>query len=298
MRVFVTGASGLIGRAVTRELLNTGHTVLGLARSDKAAEVISDLGAEVHRGSLYDLDSLKAGAAASDGVIHLAFDMDFTNVRKSCDTDQAAIRAMADALAGSNRPLIITSGTLLLPRDRVATEDDVYDPSTGPLAIRGESEELAKSLASNGVRSAVMRLAPTNHGDGDAMFMAEIIHIARAKGVSAYIGDGLNRWPAVHYLDTAVAFRLALEQGSAGATYHVVAEEGVRMKDIAEAIGKKLEVPVVSKSMEQAQEHFGFFAALVGANSPVSSKKTREALGWTPKQWTLLEDLEHGKYFE
>ncbi|KAF2502820.1 NAD(P)-binding protein [Lophium mytilinum] len=302
MRVFVTGASGLIGKAVTKELLGGGHTVLGLARSDKAAEELTALGADVQRGSLYDLDVLKEGAAASDGVIHLAFDFvhGFTNFAQSCQTDQEAIRAMADALAGSNRPLIITSVTMVLPHGRTGTEDESHDISSPTTAVRGESEVLAKGLASKGVRTAVVRLAPTNHGDGDDhMFMSTLISIAREKGTSVYVGDGLNRWPAAHYLDTAVVYRLALEKADAGSTFHAVAEEGIEMKNIAQMIGEKLGLPVESKSLEEAQKHFGpVFGSIVGADNPVSNKKTQEELGWNPQQCTLLADLQDGKYFK
>ncbi|KAF2817362.1 NAD(P)-binding protein [Mytilinidion resinicola] len=301
MRVFVTGASGLIGKAVTKELLKGGHTVLGLARSEKAAEELTALGADVQRGSLHDLDVLKEGAAASGGVIHLAFDFahGFANFAQSCQTDQAAIRAMADALAGSNCPLIITSVTMVLPHGRVGNEDDSHDTSSPMTALRGESEVLAKGLASKGVRTAVMRLPPTCHGDGDDhMFMSTLIATAREKGASVYVGDGLNHWPAVHYLDAAVAYRLALEKTSAGSTFHIVAEEGIEVKDIAQTIGENLGLPIESKSMEEAQRHFGPFASIIGADGPVSNRKTREELGWNPQQCTLLADLQDGKYFK
>ncbi|KAM5356729.1 hypothetical protein ACJ41O_003375 [Fusarium nematophilum] len=272
MRVFVTGATGFIGKAVTKELLSAGHTVLGLARSDKAAEELTALGADVHRGSLHDLDVLEQGAAASDGVIHLAFIHDFANYMKSCQADQEDIWAMGNALAGSNRPLIITSGTMLLPHGGLGTEDDPFDTLSPTFAARGQSETLAKTFASKGVRTAVLRLAPVNHGDGDDhMFMSILIATAREKGSSVYVGDGLHRWPAVHYLDTAVAYRLALENSSAGSTFHIVAEEGVEMKAIAETIGERLGEPVESKSIEEAQEHFGSFGSVVGADNPVSN---------------------------
>lgn len=297
MRVFVTGATGFIGKAVVKELLNAGHQVLGLSRSDKGAELLTGLGAEVHRGSLDDLDSLKQGASASDGVIHLAFIHDFSDYEGGCRADRAAIEAMGAALAGSNRPLIITSGTLLLPRGRLATEDDTAE-AAGHASLRGASEKLALSLVPQGVRASVMRLPPTNHGDGDHGFVPALIGIARQKGVAAYIGDGLNRWSATHVLDTARAYVLALEKGSAGSTYHAVAEEGVAFKDIAGAIGKQLNVPVVSKPIEDMQEHFGWLALGVAADNPVSSAKTREQLGWAPVQLGLIADLEEGTYFK
>lgn len=300
MRVFVTGASGFIGKAVTKELLYSGHTVLGLARSDRAVEELITLGADVQRGSLSDLDVLKKGAATCDGVIHLAFIHDFTNYSKSCQMDRDAIQAMADSLVGTSRPLIITSGTMLLPHGRIGTEADGYDTFSPTFSERGLSESLAKSLASTGIRTTIMRVAPVNHGDGDNhMFMSTLVLTAREKGASVYINDGLNRWPAVHVQDTAVAYRLALERSSIphGLTFHIVAEEGVKMKDIAEVIGRKLGVPVKSKSLEAAKEHFGLFGGFVGVDNPVSYKKTREVLGWEPKQCTLLADLEDGNYF-
>ncbi|KAI5865311.1 NAD(P)-binding protein [Durotheca rogersii] len=298
MRIFVTGASGFIGKSVTKELLGAGHTVLGLARSDEAAAALTALGADVKRGSLYDLNALKQGAAASDGVIHLAFVHDFADFAQSCQTDQEAIRAMGDVLAGSSRPLIITSATMVLPHGRVGTEDDSYDPLWPKSAARGQSETLAKSLASEGIRTAVMRLAPVSHGDGDHMFMPALIATAREKGASAYVGDGLNRWPAVHYLDTAVAYRLALEKARPGSVFHVVAED-VRMKDIAAVIGEKLSLPVESKSKEEAQAHFGpFLGPLVSVDNPTSNRKTREVLDWHLRERTLLADLRDGKYFE
>lgn len=244
---------------------------MGLARSDKAAEELVAIGAEVKRGSLSDLAILKEGASASDGVIHLAFIHDFANYEQSCLTDREAIQAVGDVLAGSSRPLIITSGTMLLPHGRLGTEDDLFDALSPTFASQGLSEQLAESLASKGIRSAIMRLAPVNHGDGDnRMFISFLIATAREKGVSIYVGDGLNCWPAVHVLDTAIAYRQALEKATAGSTFHVVAE-GVKMKDITEIIGNKLGVPVQSKSMEEAQEHFGPFGLVVGVDNPVSS---------------------------
>jgi nucleoside-diphosphate-sugar epimerase len=299
MRVFVTGASGFIGKAVVKELLRSGHSVVGLARSDEAAQEVAALGAVVQRGSLQDLHVLKTGASTSDGVIHLAFNHDFTRYAQSCQEDQAAIQAMADALAGTDRPLIITSGTMLLPHGIKGHEDDAYDASSPMFAARGASEALALSLVSKGSRTAIMRLAPVVHGDGDRhMFMSNLISIARERQVSAYIGDGLNRWPAVHCLDAAVAYRLALEKTSAGATYHVVAEEAVRFRDIAEAIGRKLGLPVESKAVDEAEAHFGWFASLAGTDNPVSNEKTRGMLQWSPQQRTLIDDLENGSYFE
>ena len=287
-----------IGKAVVQELHGAGHSVLGLARSDKGAESLAALGVEAHRGSLEDLDSLKRGASASDGVVHLAFIHDFSDYEGSCRVDRLAIETMGAALAGSNRPLVITSGTLLLPQGRLVTEEDTPDLTTAAGAARGSSEGLALSLVSQGVRTSVVRLPPTNHGDGDHGFIVLLISIAREKGVSAYIGDGLNRWPATHQLDTARVFQLALDKASAGSTFNAVAEEGVTIKDIAEVIGKQLNVPVVSKSKEEAPQHFGWLAmALVGDN-PTSSTKTREQLGWSPVHASLISDLEEGTYFK
>lgn len=298
MHVFVTGATGLIGKAITKDLINAGHTVLGLARSDNSANELVALGAAVLRGSLQDLDILKEGAASSDGAIHVAFAHDHGDFFESCNTDQRAVQAMADGLAGSDRPLVVTSVTTLLPHGRLVTEDDSCFPTSPIFAARGQCETLAKQLASNGSRAIIMRLPPTNHGDGDHVFVARLIALARAKGVSVYLNDGQNRWPAVHYLDSAVAYRLALENGTAGSTFHAVAEQGVKMKDIAEVIGAKLGVPVVSKPSGEAEDHFGpFLGQVVTVDNPTSSFKTREALGWNPQQCGLLSDLENGAYF-
>ena len=298
MRVFVTGATGFIGQAVVQELLSAGHRVLGLARSDKGAESLAALGVEAHRGSLDDLDSLKRGASASDGVVHLAFIHDFSDFEGNCHADRLAIETMGAALAGSNRPLVITSGTLLLPQGRLVTEEDTPDLVAAAAAARGPSEQSALSLVSQGVRTSVVRLPPTNHGDGDHGFIPQLISIAREKSVSAYIGDGLNRWPATHRLDAARVFQLALDKASAGSTFHAVAEEGVSIKDIAEIIGKQLNVPVVSKAKEEAQQHFGWLAFALMGDNPTSSAKTREQLGWSPVHASLISDLKEGTYFK
>ncbi|KAH7310447.1 hypothetical protein B0I35DRAFT_358609 [Stachybotrys elegans] len=297
MHVFITGATGFIGQAIITELLRAGHTVLGLARSDKAAEALVASGATALHGSLDDLESLRRGAAASDGVVHLAFKHDFANYADCCRADRDAITAMADVLAGSNRPLLITTGTMLLPFGQLGVETDLHDTSF-PFAERGQSEVLARDLASQGVRTAIMRLAVATHGPNDEhMFLSKLISAARAAGTSAYVGSGRNRWPATHLVDTAVAYRLALETTAPGQTYHVVAEEGVTMRDIAETIGKKLGVPAVSMSTEEAAERFGFFAAFVAADNPASSARTQEVLGWAPGERSLLADLEEGTYF-
>ena len=297
MHIFITGASGLIGKAVVNELTSAGHSVVGLARSDEAADKLKALKVDVLRGSLSDTDILREAARTADGVIHLAFEHDFANFDKSCETDRAAIQAMAEGMVGSNRPLIMTSGTLALPLGHLATEDEGPEPFPG-LSARGESELLARSLASKDVRTIIMRVAAVNHGEGDTKFIPALINTAREKGVSAYLGDGNNHWPAVHILDTAVAFRLALEKAPAGSVLHIAAEEGVKIKDIASVIGEKVGVPVVSKTTAEAQEHFGMLAAIIAADNLVSSKKSREILGWAPQQYGLLEDLRRGRYFD
>jgi nucleoside-diphosphate-sugar epimerase len=306
MRIFVTGASGWIGSAVVPELIGAGHQVIGLARSDASAAALIAAGAEVHRGTLDDLDSLREAAAASDGVIHLAFkhDLAFTGgFQGAADADRRAVETFADALAGTDRPLVIASGTLGLAAGRVATERDGHGASTAMAAAGGgphtrwATAEFVISLASRGVRSIVMRLPPTNHGDGDNGFMAAVVGIARDKGVSGYIGDGANRWPAVHRLDSAHLFRLAVEEAPAGSTLHAVADEGVPIRDIAEVIGRHLNLPVVSIASDDAAEHFTWLAAFLALDSPASSTLTRELLGWQPTQLGLIDDLDQGHYF-
>jgi len=294
MKVLVTGATGLVGSAVVQELIRAGHRVLGLARSDAGAKSLIAAGAEVHRGELKDLESLHSGAAAADSVIHTAFIDDFNNYGPAAEADTRAIEALGAALAGTGRPLIITSGTLLVQRKGpLALEDETHNPN-----FPRKSEEVALALASRGVHTSVLRLPPSVHGDGDHGFVPALIRIAREKGVSAYVGDGLNRWPAVHRLDAAPLYRFALEKGSAGAAYHGVADDGVPFREIAEVIGRRLNVPVVSKSPAEAAKHFGWLRHFVGMDSPASSQKTREVLGWQPKHPGLISDLDHPRYLQ
>ena len=294
MRVFVTGATGFIGSAIVRELIDAGHQVLGLARSDAGAKSLIAAGAQVHRGSLEDLDSLRSGAAAADGVIHTAFIHDFSNYGPAAEADRRAIETLGNALAGSDRPLIVTSGTLLAQRQGpLATEEDAHNPN-----FPRKSEETALALGARGVRASVLRLSPSVDGNGDHGFVPRLITVAREKGVSAFIGDGLNRWPAVHRLDAAHLYRLVLEIARAGATYHGVVDEGVPTREIAEAIGRGLNVPVVSKSHEAAADHFGWIARFFGIDGPASSALTQERLGWRPVQPGIIADLNAEHYFE
>ena len=294
MRVFVTGATGFIGTAVVRELIDAGHQVLGLVRSDSATKSLVAAGADVHRGSLEDLESLRSGAAAADGVIHTAFIHDFSNYGPAAEADRRAIETLGRALAGTDRPLIVTSGTLLAQRQgALAIEEDAHNPN-----FPRKSEEAALALAARGIRASVLRLPPSVHGNGDHGFVPRLISIAREKGVSAFIGDGLNRWPAVHRLDAAHLYRLALEKGSAAARYHGVADEGVATREIAEVIGRQLNVPVVSKSREEAADHFGWIALFFGIDGPASSALTQERLVWRPVQPGLIADLNAAHYFE
>jgi nucleoside-diphosphate-sugar epimerase len=307
MRVFVTGASGWIGSAVVSELIDAGHQVVGLARSDASAAALAAAGAAVHLGTLDDLQGLQRAAADSDGVIHLAFKHDIAfsgDFQGAADADRRAVEIFGEVLAGSDRPLVIASGTLGLPPGRVATELDGHGPTRAAAVLGGgphtrlATAELVLSFASRGIRSSVMRLPPTNHGDGDHGFVAMLVGIARAKGMSGYIGDGNNRWPAVHRLDSAHLFCLALEKAPAGSTLHAVADEGVPIRDIAEVIGRHLDLPLVSVAPKDAGEHFAWLADPLAADNPASSALTRELLGWHPTRPGLIEDLDQGHYFE
>ena len=293
MRVFVTGATGFVGSAIVQELIGAGHRVLGLVRSDAGAASLAAAGGEVHRGSLEDSDSLVRGAASADAVIHTAFIHDFANYASSAETDRLAIATLGGALAGSGRPLVITSGTLLAQRKGpLAVEDDAPKPHSPR-----KSEEAMPELVSRGVRASVVRLPPSVHGDGDHGFVPALIAIAREKGASAYVGEGLNRWPAVHRLDAARLYRLVLERGVAGASYHAVADEGVPFREIAGVIGRRLNVPVVSRTSEEAAGHFGWIAPFVTMDGPASSAQTQERLGWHSTGSGFIADIDGPAYF-
>jgi len=293
MRVFVTGATGFVGSAVVRELLDAGYQVLGLARSDASAKSLAAAGAEVHRGSLENPESLCIAAAVTDGVIHTAFIHDFSNYGPAAQADRRSIETLGDVLVGSDRPLIVTSGTMVVAPGRFATETDGASPN-----FPRKSEAAVLAAASRGVRASVIRLAPSVHGRGDHGFVPRLIALAREKSVAAYVGDGLNRWPGVHRLDAARLYRLALEKASAGACYHGIADEGVPAREIAEVIGRRLNVPVVAKSREEMADHFGWIGQFFAMDGPASGAWTRKQLNWEPKQSGLLADLDSAHYFE
>ncbi len=295
MRIFITGASGFIGSAVVPELIRSGHSVIGLARSDASAAALRAAGAEVHRGDLNDPDSLRAGAAESEGVIHLGFIHDFNNYEASLRTDLRAMETVGGVLEGSDRPFVIASGTLGLAPGRIATEDIPFDAT---MHSRLANAVVALRLAQRRVRVSFVRLSPTVHGKGDHGFIKRLIDIARERSASGYIGDGTSRWNAVHRLDAAPLFRLALEEAPAGSVLHAVADEGVASRKIAEIIGAKLGLPVVSIAPEDAAAHFGWLGRFFAIDQPASSAITRERFGWTPTHPGLIEDLEAGHYFE
>lgn len=291
MRVFVTGATGFIGSAVVEDLIAAGHQVLGLCRSDEKAAALAAAGAEVCRGSVDDLDSFKEGAARSDGVIHLAFNHDFSRYLENCEEDRCVVEVLGSVLAGSSRPLIVTSGTAMANtvEGQISKEDD--KPASSAIVPRAASEEAAVSVWTSGVNVSVVRL-PQVHDTRKQGLVTYAVEMAREKGKSAYLGDGTNRWPAVHVLDTARLYRLALEKAEPGATYHAVAEEGVPMHDIADVIGRRLKLPVVPVAPEEAAAHFGWLAAFLRRDIPASSAQTREKLEWQPTGPGLIADLE------
>ncbi len=295
MRIFVTGGSGFIGSAVVPELLGAGHEVVGLARSEASAAALAEAGAHVRRGGLADLDVLRDAAADSDGVVHLAFIHDFSNFAESSVVDAQAIATFGDALAGSDRPLVIASGLLGLPTDRVVTEADPFGDEGGPRAANARA---ALALAARGVRSSAVRLAPTVHGAGDHGFLARIVQVAREQGVSGYVGDGANHWPAVHQRDAATLFRLAVERAPAGSVLHGCADEGVPLREVAEVIGRHLDLPVAPVALADAEKHFGWLGRFLQMDVRASSMRTQELLDWYPEQPGLLADLEAGHYFD
>lgn len=295
MKVFVTGATGFVGSAIVQELIKTGHEVIGLARSDAGAKSLAAAGAQVHRGDLTDLESLRSGAAAADGVIHTGFIHDFSKFAENCEIDKRAIEALGSALEGSDRPLLVTSGLATLAQGRAATEEDAPLPPSA--SYPRASETTADKLLNSGVRASVVRL-PQVHDTVKQGLITYAIAVAREMGVSAYVGNGLNRWAAVHVLDAARLYRLALEKQEAGARYHAVAEEGVPVREIAETIGRGLKVPVVSKSAEEAAAHFGLLGMFIGLDLTGSSAQTQRHLGWRPTGPGLITDLARASYFK
>ncbi|MCJ1357308.1 MAG: hypothetical protein MMC33_007304 [Icmadophila ericetorum] len=297
MHVFVTGATGFIGSALIPELLKAGHQVTGLARSDTSAKKLTDWGAEFIRGDLDDLESLKRGAVATEGVIHCAFKHIVGNYEDNCKADRLAVETLGAELVGTGKPFIITSGTGGLAPGRLATEQDRGNTSD-PASIRLETEGIALAMAEKDVRVSVVRLPPSVHGHDDEGFIPMIIGTAHKHGVSSYIGDGLNRWPAVHRLDVVQLYKHALEKAPAGSRFHAIGDEGLQIKDIAEVIGRRLNMPVVSRTLEEARTHFGWFAYFLARDIPASSKWTQEQTGWRPSHPGLMEDLEGHYYFK
>lgn len=297
MRVFVTGASGFVGSAIVQELLRAGHEVVGLARSETAAKALNWAGASVHRGELTDLESLKKGIAESDGVIHAGFIHDFSKFKESCEIDRRAIEAMGSVLAGTKRPLVITSGLALVKSsaERPALEKDI--PPANGHNPRIATEEAARAAAERGTNVSIVRLPPSVHGIGDHGFVPLLIDLARRKGVAAYVGEGTNHWSAVHRLDAAVLYRLAFEKNAANACYHAVGDAGIEFREIAKVIGKRLNIPVQSKSGEEANAHFEWFKHFAEVDATSSSDETRKALNWKPTQIDLLKDIDRPEYF-
>jgi nucleoside-diphosphate-sugar epimerase len=294
MRIFVTGATGFVGSAVVQELIGAGHEVLALARSNASAKQLEAWGADVHRGDLEDLESLACGAANAEGVIHCAFNHDFSKFEANSAMDRRAIETLGGVLEGSERPLIVTSGLALLAPGRLALESD-EGPKPSPAFPRA-SEATATELAARGVRVAVVRLPPTVHGEGDHQFVPILVRLARERRAAAYIGDGSNRWAAVHRLDAARVYRLAIERGAIDGPYHAIAEEGIAFRDIAGAIGRGLDVPVVSRSGDDAKDYFASFEMFAGMDLAGSSARTRASLRWEPARPGLLDDIAHAGY--
>ena len=297
MRIFVTGATGFVGSAVVDELLAAGHKVLGLARDGAKADALKRKGADVLHGDLSDLARLADGARDCDAVIHTAFNHDFSRFAENCELDARAIGAMGQALDGTTRPLVATAGVAMLAsQGAVATEQDAPIPPSEAYPRR--SEAAIAALAARGIRASAVRLAPSVHGPGDHGFVPQLVQVARETGVSAYVGGGLNRWPAVHRLDAARMYRLAIEADAIDGRFHAVAEEGIPLRDIATLIGHHLGVPVVDISPNEAREHFGWLAGFASMDAPASSTWTRQRLGWHPRQPSLLDDIEHAGYFD
>jgi nucleoside-diphosphate-sugar epimerase len=292
MRIFVTGASGFIGSAVVADLIGAGHHVVGLARSESSATAVAKAGAEVRRGSLDDSDGLHQAVANVDGVIHLAYRHDFDDFAAGAELDRSAIEVLGDALAGSDRPLVVAGGILWLRPGVTLTEEHQAPPE-----LPRFSEKAVLSFTDRGVRASVVRLPPSVHGEGDHGFVPELIRAARDKGVSAYVGDGTNRWPAVHRMDAARVFRLAVESAPAGSVLQATDDDGVQARAIAETIGKHADLPVTSVALEDAYDHFGWIGPLFAVDAPATSARTRELLGWKPTHNTLLDDLDEGHYF-